>query len=124
MSEPVTILLCEDQEVVRVLIRRILVGAGYDVLAAGAPEEALAIAGDSGRTVDALVTDVHMPGMSGPDLARRATAARPGLPVLFVSGSGPEQHDLDEGIGVSALLEKPFAAAGLLAALRELLDRA
>ena len=69
--------------------------------------------------IDLLLTDVIMPRMSGPDLAKRLRAERPGLPVLFVSGY-PDQR-LDGWEGEAAILPKPTSRSTLLAKVRELL---
>jgi PAS domain S-box-containing protein len=119
-----TILLCEDEEALRFMIARILRDAGYEVLSAPAGEEALRIVAERGEPVDALVTDVIMPGMSGPELSRRLGAN--GTPrTLFLSGYTADalrdRANLPPG---SAFLEKPFAPAALLVALRSLLDQA
>jgi two-component system, cell cycle sensor histidine kinase and response regulator CckA len=117
-----TILLCEDEEGVRALVVLFLSAAGYRVLSDARPNDALA------RTeahIDALVTDVIMPDMPGPELSRRLQGQRPGLRTLFVSGYAPDtvhgRGNLPPG---SAFLEKPFDRETLLRTLRELLDRA
>jgi two-component system, cell cycle sensor histidine kinase and response regulator CckA len=117
-----TILLCEDEEALRFMIARILGDAGYEVLSAPGGEEALRIVAERGEPVDALVTDVIMPGMSGPELSARLGAD--GTPrTLFLSGYTADalrdRANLPPG---SAFLEKPFAPTALLVALRSLLD--
>jgi two-component system, cell cycle sensor histidine kinase and response regulator CckA len=74
-----TLLLVEDEAAILQLVRVMLEGIGYQVLAASTPDEALQQAADHPGTIDLLVTDVVMPGMNGPDLAARLQAARPGL---------------------------------------------
>jgi hypothetical protein len=117
------ILVCEDEEGVRRLIEVILRAEGYRVLSTADPRDALEIAA-SDATIDALVSDVIMPEMSGPDLAQRLKTLRPGLRTLFISGYTTEtvrgRGRLPLG---SAFLEKPFDRASLLRALRALLDQ-
>ncbi len=119
-----TVLLCEDEEALRFMVGRILSDAGYTVLSAPGGAEALEIAAGSDAPIDALVTDVIMPGLSGPDLSERLTVG--GRPrTLFVSGYTADalrdRANLPPG---SAFLEKPFAPDSLLRALRTLLDEA
>ena len=118
-----TIMLVEDQPEVRRLAARVLRGRGYDVLEASGGEEALALAAAHRGRLHLLVTDVVMPGMKGPEVAARLVAARPGLPVLYVSGYadevlGPREDLLAKGM----LLLKPFSPETLSARVRELLD--
>jgi PAS domain S-box-containing protein len=118
-----TILLVEDEDPVRELTRRCLQQRGYAVLPAASAEEALdVVSGHAGR-VDLLLTDIVMPGASGPDLARRLTAERPELQVLFVSGYPDDSPDspglLEPG---SAFLQKPFTADTLARKVRDVLD--
>jgi CheY-like chemotaxis protein len=118
-----TILLCEDDDLVRGLIERILGRKGYKVLAATHPHEALEIAA-RGEPLDILVSDVVMPQMSGPELVERVNAIHPGLRILFLSGY-PIEVIRDRGnlpLG-SAFLEKPFQASALVRTVRELLDQ-
>jgi CheY-like chemotaxis protein len=119
-----TVLLCEDEDSVRRLMERILTRGGYTVLSAATPKEALDLASTHSDAIDALVSDVIMPGLSGPELAGRLRAQLPSLLTLFVSGYTAEtvrgRGNLPTG---SALLEKPFNRAGLLRALRALLDQ-
>jgi PAS domain S-box-containing protein len=111
------ILLVEDDESVRTLMADILGDAGYSVVSAGHPANALALAA-SGHAPDILVTDVIMPGMSGRDLAQRLLAERPGLCVLYVSGYAGEALTRHGGIEVGEhFLTKPFSERGLLDAV-------
>ena len=114
-----TVLLVEDEEVVRHLTTEMLERQGYRVLAAADPHEALAVT----EPWDVLVTDVVMPGMNGPELAERLASSRAGMAVLFMSGySGDalaERGRLD-----GDLLEKPFTMDELSRKVREAIDAA
>jgi two-component system, cell cycle sensor histidine kinase and response regulator CckA len=127
-SEPLprgseTVLLVEDEEALRDLIRTVLQEAGYTVLHAHKGQEALRIAADPGFKIDLLLTDVVMPGLAGPQLARQLLASRPGLRVLFMSGYA---DDVIVNRGVlssgSALIQKPFSRKALLTRIRQLLE--
>jgi CheY-like chemotaxis protein len=113
-----TLLLCEDEDGVRALVELVLTGAGYTVLSAARPEDALLIALREGDAIDALVTDIVMPGMSGLELADRLAPLR----TLFVSGYSAEVAGRGALPPESAFLEKPFDHGTLLAEVRELLD--
>ena len=118
-----TVLLVEDEAVVRAVAERTLRAAGYVVRVAVDAEEALA-RDREGASIDILVTDVVMPGLNGRQLADELCRRHPGLRVLFVSGfthDAVAQHGLIEP-GVN-LLEKPFVGATLLARVRNVLDR-
>lgn len=84
-----TILLVEDESAVREVTREALEMGGYCVLEANGPEEAAHIAKEPSTQIDLLLTDVVMPGMSGPDLARQMRTLRPGLVTVFMSGYAP-----------------------------------
>ncbi len=119
-----TILLAEDEKSIRVTTRAFLKAAGYVVLAAPDPAEALQLAAGHEGRIDLLLTDMVMPGMTGAELAQQLTAARPDLRVLYMSGysadaiaaKGAWDKSLD-------LLTKPFGKAVLLQKVREVLDR-
>ena len=117
-----TILLVEDEEAVRFVSRTILEKAGYRVLDADDPGYAEAIFAQHGASIDLLVTDVIMPGGSGPGLFKRLALDRPDLKVLFMSGYTDDaifhQGELEPGI---AFLQKPFTSQGLLRKVREAL---
>jgi two-component system, cell cycle sensor histidine kinase and response regulator CckA len=110
---------------VRRLVAEILEPTGYSVLQAGDGPSALELLRRHTGTLDLLVTDVVMPGMSGPDVAGAVAAMRPGTQVLYISGytdASVGQHGmLEAGI---AFLQKPFDADTLTRKVRELLDGA
>jgi len=119
-----TILLVEDEEIVRKLACTILQKNGYEVLEAPNGEEALRIVqGQNGNPIHLLVTDVVMPGMSGRQLADRLERVRPGTKVLFMSGYTDDtivHHGvLDPGI---AYIQKPFTPDALASKVRDILD--
>ena len=118
-----TILLVEDEADVRELTREILEMAGYTVLEAARGDEALRLCRDSARPINLLLTDVVMPQMSGPELARKMLALRPGTKVVYMSGYTDDalgHHGvLDPDI---ILLPKPFTPEALMQHLRLALD--
>ena len=116
------VLLVEDEEVVRRLIASTLTEAGYEIVSAGCAEEALRLFDDDPRPVQALVTDVVMPGMSGPDLARVVQGRDERVRVLFTSGYAADL--LPSLPADAAFLAKPFSVPSLAQALRSLLDAA
>jgi PAS domain S-box-containing protein len=120
-----TVLLVEDEDAVRSLARRTLETMGYRVLEASGGPEALALTRRHAGPIDLLLTDVVMPEMSGSALAEQLVAARPGLPVLFMTGYTDDavlRHGVSEA-GV-ALLQKPFEPQGLALKVRAVLDGA
>ena len=118
-----SVLIAEDDAAVRRVAERILQTAGYRVTACPGGIEALEALDDPGMHYDLLLADVVMPGMRGDDLARRAVAMRPGLPVLFMSGYSDDAppNDLGPTSGRVAFIDKPFDAGALLEHLRDLL---
>jgi signal transduction histidine kinase len=119
-----TVLLVEDEEAVRLLTRRILERAGYRVFDAANAEQAEALFERHGSVFNLLVTDVIMPGASGPRLFERLARQRPDLKVLYVSGYTGDtivhQGELAPGV---EFLRKPFTADALNRRVREVLDR-
>jgi CheY-like chemotaxis protein len=119
-----TVLLVEDEQAVRELVRVILERAGHRVVEAATPETAIAQF-DSIESVDLLLTDVVMPEMSGFDLFHTLAARRPSLRVLFISGYTDyamfEPTIADKG---AAFLEKPFSAEALIGKVRDVLGGA
>jgi two-component system, cell cycle sensor histidine kinase and response regulator CckA len=117
-----TILLVDDDPMLREATREYLKSLGYRVLRAGDGEEALQTAQSAGH-IDALVADLKMPRMGGRELAEKLTAARPGIKVMFVSGNLDRELIFQKAeVGGPALLPKPFALRGLAKMLRDLLD--
>src|SRR6185436_12496097 len=110
-----TVLLVEDEPRVRAVLKRVLVGAGYDVLEAANADDASVVHDGFGGTIHALVTDVVMPGKTGLELARHLTAIRPALKVVYMSGYAPNGPQLALGTenGVS-FLQKPIMPPQLL----------
>ena len=119
-----TVLVVEDEASVRRLIAGVLEKAGYGVLSAESGPAALAVLRAHSGTVDMLLSDVVMPEMSGPELARALREHDPGLRVCFMSGY-TEDEVFRHGIQTSdeTFLEKPFTPAELERRVRSLLDR-
>ena len=118
------VLLVEDEEMVRVLARRILEMSGYVVLEAGDGRAGLALCESHQGKIDLLLTDVVMPELGGRELAEAALKQRPGMKVVFMSGH-TQDVILREGIEKgSYFLQKPFNAADLAHKAREALDSA
>lgn len=118
-----TILLVEDEELVRNLARTILEERGYRILEARDGQEALSICEQHADPIHLLLTDMVMPQMSGHELCKRCQPLRPGMRVLFVSGytdAGIVHHGgLDDDV---AFLQKPFTPDTLLCKVRDVLD--
>ena len=117
-----TVLFTEDESQVRALTRMQLERGGYRVLSASNASEALSIARTFDGTIDALVTDIVMPGINGIDLATALVAERPDLRVLFVSGYAEKQLPMDGSLPHARLLPKPFTMKELLTALSEVMN--
>jgi CheY-like chemotaxis protein len=118
-----TILLVEDEEGVRKLIREVLSRRGYLILEAADTDDALRLARDHEGVIDLLLTDVVMPHLGGRELAERVVGLRPGIRVLYVSGYTGNvvmKHGIpDDG---SSLLPKPFTPRALTERVREVLE--
>jgi|SRR5579871_948047 len=124
LSGTETILLVEDEEAVRKLVRRTLEKRGYEILVAATGMEALQIVQGYSGPIHLAIADVVMPQMGGRQLAERLKAVRPEIRVLFVSGyteaSVARSGGLTEG---QTFLQKPFTPLALARNVRELLDR-
>jgi hypothetical protein len=120
-----TVLLVEDEELVRLMLVEVLKSAGYSVLDARHGEDALALADGYQEPIHLLVTDMTMPGFSGSELARRLGEKRPAMRVLFISGytdqGAAQWGKLNQPVH---FLQKPFHPDALLATARQILDRA
>jgi CheY-like chemotaxis protein len=118
-----TILLVEDEEMVRELVRETLEAEGYQVLEAAEPAQARALAEARGGRIHLLIADVVMPNGSGPDLARALLRGRPDMKVLYISGHS-ESAIQRRGVKSrhAAFLAKPFTPAALASKVREVLE--
>ena len=105
-AEGAAILVVEDFAALRVLLTRVLGAAGHRITATESAQEALAAC--EAADFDLVVTDVAIPGGNGADLARQVAATRPGLRVLFVSGSAPDDLHLQVSGARTDFLQKPF----------------
>ncbi len=119
-----TILLVEDEGLIRASLRHLLGQLGYRVLAARDAAEALRLCGDGAQPIDVILTDVVLPGRSGPELVAEIHARRPGAAALYMSAY-PADDLVRQGrlpAGASSL-EAPLTAEALSAKIREVLDR-
>ncbi len=118
-----TVLVVEDDVPLRRVTGRILRHQGYNVLEAGDVEHAKKLFAASADSIDLLLTDVVMPKMSGPELARELSSQRPNLRVLFVSGYAGTSMTAEEAALVAKThLDKPFTAGALLEKIRSVLE--
>jgi len=115
-----TVLLVEDEPMVRTVAERALTRHGYQVLTANNGEEALEIV-ERGDEIALLISDVVMPVMDGPTMVREARKTRPDLPILFMSGYAEEQLRKSIDIANVAFLPKPFSVQELAEAVRKAL---
>jgi two-component system cell cycle sensor histidine kinase/response regulator CckA len=118
-----TVLVVEDADGLRQLTKRLLERQGYTVLLAANADDALSLV-EQNPSIDLLLTDVVMPGVSGPELTRTVLQQRPALKVIYMSGYTEDaivKHGvLNPGI---AFLHKPFTAEAIGRKIREVLDR-
>jgi two-component system cell cycle sensor histidine kinase/response regulator CckA len=123
LSGTETILVSEDEDLVRNLTTEIMEMYGYTVLVAESGEEAVSIARDYAGNIDLLITDVVMPGMSGGELVSQITESRPGIKVLFMSGY-TDNAILHYGVldADASFIQKPFSTDGLAQKVREVLS--
>jgi len=120
-----TVLLVEDDPAVRRTAAEILSCAGYEVLAAPSGADALQVATKQDGQVDLLLTDVVMPGMTGPELARQFSRQFPGIPILYMSGYTDDALEKHGVRGKAArILQKPFTHESLARAVQEALGPA
>ncbi len=115
-----TVLLVEDEPMVRTVAERALTRQGYVVVTANNGEEALEIVA-RGEPIDLLISDVVMPVMDGPTMVREARKSRPEIPVLFMSGYAEEHLRKSIDIDHVAFLPKPFSVQELAEAARKVL---
>jgi signal transduction histidine kinase len=118
-----TVLLVEDEEQVRVMLENVLRRKGYEVLVATDGLDALKVSESHAGTIDLLLTDVVMPGLSGPEAAQRLAARRPQMKTLYVSGyTDASVVRLGAARGEVAFLRKPITPSMLTGRIREILD--
>jgi CheY-like chemotaxis protein len=114
-----TILIVDDERVIRVVVRNILQKHGYTVLEAANGTEAMALLESGDQAVDLVVTDMVMPGMTGVELIQRIETADLAIPVIYISGymSDSMVREATSG-GDKWVLAKPFVPATLMAAVQ------
>ena len=118
-----TILLVEDEEPLRKVVIELLTQIGYSVLSASNGKEAMRVAEAYPEKIHLLITDVLMPEIGGPELARALCAVRPDLKVIYISGY-TDTSLAPEGVlpPETVLVNKPFSVRVLSAKMREVLD--
>ena len=116
-ATPSTILVVEDDAIVRMLIVDVLEELEFNVLEADGSECALTYIGDAKQVIDLLTTDVGLPGMDGRELAKQAQTLRPSLPILFASGYA---ESIDT-VGNTSVIAKPFSIDQLRDKVKSLL---
>jgi PAS domain S-box-containing protein len=117
-----TVLVAEDDPTVRMFIRRALDLHGYTVLSADGSESALRIAREHGDPIHLLISDLVMPGLGGPELARELAKLHPEVKTILTTGYSREAVDADALQGLDRFLEKPFRMEVLLQEVRRALD--
>ena len=113
--QAMSVLVVEDEDMLRALMVEVLGAAGYRVLEAGAAEDALAIPDVAGGSLDVLVSDINLPGMTGVELAAELRRSIPNLRVLYVSGDPSQAKEDPE----TPFLAKPFTPQELVSRIRE-----
>jgi two-component system, cell cycle sensor histidine kinase and response regulator CckA len=119
-STAATILLAEDESLLRELGETILTQAGYKVVTAAGADELRKLVAESPAQVDLLLTDVLMPDLGGQELVALAKRRWPGIRVLYMSGYSTE--DLNDLERDAAFLQKPFTPSELMAKVKELIE--
>jgi len=118
-----TILLVEDDAGVRELVSLLLSSKGYTILTAENPSDVERLCMKHSGSIDLLLTDMILPGVTGREVAKRVGAICPGIKVLYMSGYTDDalirSHGLDESF---AFLQKPFSKGSVAAKVREVLD--
>ena len=125
MAATETLLVVENEAAIKALVQMALERHGYVVLTAESGSEALRLAAAHQGPIDLLITDVVMPDLRGPELAKRLIEQRPALATLFMSGY------MDDALGNDTssfrvpvdFIQKPFSPSALAARVREMLDR-
>lgn len=117
-----TILICDDDHLVLTVMELSLAGHGYQLLVADSPEKALALAKETVGGINLLITDVVMPNMNGPVLAKEVRELHHGIKTLFVSGYDMDTVAEEQGPDdIFKLLVKPFSRDMLLESVQSML---
>lgn len=116
-----TVLVVDDQRLIRLMCEAILVRYGYHAISAASAEEALGLLSRPELRLDLVLIDVIMPDMSGPELALELQRLRPGVPILFITGYPDQVAIMLERN--QPVLQKPFTSVTLIQKVREMLDR-
>ncbi len=117
-----TILVLEDDDAIRKAILRVLERAGYAMLGAASPAQALELASDAGLPLRLLITDFTFHAVTGRDVAEQLLRDRPDLRILFISGHGQSEVLPDAARPGTAFLQKPFSMEALVREVRGLLS--
>lgn len=122
-SQRPTVLIVDDEEDLRDIMRRMLERRGFDTLVAGDSEQAIAACRDQAGQIDVLLTDLGLPGVSGGELSRTAMGLRPAMGVVYISGL-PKDIAVAKGLieADTLLVKKPFTSELLVEALRTVLN--
>jgi CheY-like chemotaxis protein len=122
LAGTITVLVVEDNDMVREMVIEMLSGHGYTILAAADPHQAIELLAHNSSQIDLLVSDVVMPGMNGPELYEQLVVQIPTLKVVFISGYpiNPSLRGgtLEDGVNY---LQKPFTAEALLERITQVL---
>ena len=119
-----TVLVVDDEPVLRSLLTRVLAGAGYSVLEAEHGEHAMVQARRCNTPLGLVITDINMPVMDGLELARALRPVHPRTPILFITGRGSESDSSARVDAWGELLRKPFNPEMLLERVAMILTRA
>jgi DNA-binding response OmpR family regulator len=123
MDSSLAILVVEDDQSIQSIVEEALSDGGFEPAIASSGEEALTVLRGKGSYYRMLVIDIKLgkDGIRGWDVARRARAINPGLPVIYITGADAEEWAI-QGVPQSVLLSKPFAPAQLVTAVAQLLN--
>ena len=121
LSKP-TVLVVEDEDTIRTILRITLQARGFNVLAAGSGEEALELSQGHAAAIDLVITDLLMPGITGSELVAQLIPVRPSLHVIYISGyPGPDTTLPSGGTGKVVFVPKPFTPNQLMEVVRNVL---